>query len=98
MWNPKPIRYKSPEYLGFIKLLPCEIDNEECMGQSIPHHVEPGGVGTKCDDTFTVSLCVGHHDEVHTQGVKTFTKKYNLDFWRIIARNMTKYLREVIDG
>ena len=97
MWNPKPTRYKSQKYLGFIKLLPCEVANRECMGQIIPHHVEAGGVGTKCHDTFTIPLCVFHHAETH-RGAKSFLEKYNIDLWRTIAKLITRFLIEAQDG
>ena len=90
---PKPQRYEDKEYLAWIRTLPCEAEGKECMGEIIYHHVEAYGTSIKCSDTFTIPLCVGHHDEIH-RGAESFIKKYNFDLWRTIAKLITRYLQQ----
>jgi len=56
---------KNVEYLEYIRGKPCVL----CGAPGIPHHFGLGeqgkGIGTKCDDTYTVPLCPVHHDWIH---------------------------------
>lgn len=56
---------KDNEYLEFVRGKPCVF----CGSPGIPHHFGLGnqgkGMGTKCDDTYTVPLCQMHHDWIH---------------------------------
>lgn len=53
------------EYLEWLRGKPCVF----CGKPGVPHHFgmsEQGkGMGTKCDDTYTVPLCENHHRMVH---------------------------------
>lgn len=70
MKRPKRIRWKSANYLAWVKTQPCE-----CCGlpSDDPHHLigwGQGGMATKAHDIFTIPLCRKHHTELHNDPVK----------------------------
>jgi hypothetical protein len=63
-----PRRYRNPEHLRSIIKMPCLICGRK---PSDPHHLryaQPGALGRKASDEFTVPLCRMHHREVHRAG------------------------------
>ncbi len=69
--------YEDPEYLDYIRSLPCAVSGG-CKGQIAAHHVKTKGAGGK-DRGGTIPLCVLHHDEWHFRGRINFQMKYGLD-------------------
>jgi hypothetical protein len=79
------------KYLEFIRGKPCLI----CGKPGVPHHFGLGeqgkGMGTKCDDTYTVPLGQVHHDWIHG-GKSTLSKEVLFDiFCKHRDRLMTKF-------
>lgn len=56
-------RVGDPEYLAFIRSLPCCV----CRASppSHPHHSTGAGMGTKSSDRETMPLCFKHHRAFH---------------------------------
>ncbi len=60
-------RWRSPEYIAWIKQRPCVFC---AMGPCDPHHVIGlhwglSGAGLTAPDSFCMPLCRTHHDAVH---------------------------------
>ncbi len=76
---------KNPEYLAWIRTLPCSV--HLCGDRNVQaHHVRAGGAGgtgMKPRDNRTVPLCSHHHREGHDHGWKTFEAKYAIS---LVAR------------
>ena len=96
---PKPKRIKDPKYLEWIKKRVCLCAYTWCGGDIVPHHIEAGGMGTKCDDTKTIPLCAKHHRELHDKGKKAFQETYGVDFEKLVGiyQDMYEIDKEVID-
>lgn len=84
----KPVRVENPRYLAFVRSHPCLI----CSGHADPHHIIPGGMGTKAPDYHTVPLCRTHHNELHNTGAQTFWQRYSRDPWKEVALLLTEWL------
>ena len=90
----KPTRVTDPAYLTWIASLPCCVCGNT-DGTVIYHHVEAGGMGSKCSDRLTVPLCHNHHtgDEgVHTLGKKTFAARFGIDLKAEAMRLAARYI------
>lgn len=86
--RPKRKRPRDPEYLIWIRTLPCCVPG--CRNPSEAHHLRSAsnsGVGLKPDDRFAISLCHHHHMEAHTIGQKTFEARYAINLTEI-ARSL----------
>jgi hypothetical protein len=73
--RPKPKPFRSAKYLKHIRSLPCC----NCgYPTSEAHHVETGGMGTKCGDDLTVPLCGPSGRGCHQKAdkSKTSVKRY----------------------
>ncbi len=62
-------RWRSPEYIAWIKRRPCAFC---AMGPCDPHHVIGlgwglSGMGLTAPDSFAMPLCRYHHDQVHAK-------------------------------
>jgi hypothetical protein len=91
---PKPVRFEDDAYLRFIRRQPCLI----CGAASQAHHVQAGGVGTKCSDYRTVPLCHNHHRELHNHGRTSFELQYSVDLNLEQIRFLEIYLSALNDG
>lgn len=72
---PKTKPYRSAKYLKHIRLLPCC----ECgFPFSEAHHVQTGGMGTKCGDDLVIPLCGPQGRGCHQRAdkSKTSVKRY----------------------
>jgi len=53
------------KFLDWLRGKPCVF----CGMPGVPHHfgmlAQGNGIGTKCDDTYTVPLCNKHHRMLH---------------------------------
>ena len=71
----KPQREEMPVYTRWVKTQKCMT----CGNQADdPHHIIDhglGGMGTKADDLFVITLCRKCHNELHA-GVKDFEEKH----------------------
>ena len=84
----EPKRLRDKAHLKFVATQPCVI----CARQpSDPHHLrfaQPRAIGLKVSDEFTVSLCRGHHRELHRAGNEvTWWKDRRIDPLEV-ARNL----------
>jgi len=80
---PKPERMRDPQYLEFVRSLPCLIPG--CtLRHCDPHRVvsRPRGGG----NDQVVPLCRRHHREAHALGRVKFQRVYGLSFPEAIAR------------
>jgi Rad52/22 family double-strand break repair protein len=62
---PEPKRLRDKTHLKFIASQPCLICGRQPCD---PHHLrfaQPGALGLKVSDEFTVPLCRGHHRQLH---------------------------------
>jgi hypothetical protein len=85
------------EYDIWVSQLPCCISGS--LNTSKPHHHRNNkycGTGMKPPDIFEVPITYELHTEVHTTGVKTFEKKYNIDFNEIIIKLHREYMHELV--
>lgn len=87
---PKPIRLEDADYLRFIRRQPCLIDHVAAEA----HHVDVGGIGTKCSDYRTVPLCRIHHECVHRIGRETFENRFSVD----LAAEQIRYLEMYVSA
>ncbi len=90
----KPKRFKSDDYLAFIRSQPCIVTGKKPCD---PHHTRGGGMATKCSDHLTVPLYREPHSECHQIGTKTFQAKYNVDFIECQLDLMRKYYEEKVN-
>jgi len=71
---PKKPREKNPEYVKFIRSLPCLACKKPGCD---PHHIKSRGAGGG-DSANLVPLCRVHHTMIHTYGRRTFEKKFHI--------------------
>jgi hypothetical protein len=89
--QPKPKPFRSEKYKAFIRERGCLV----CGRSAVAHH-EPvlgRGIATKGNDTECVPLCVECHSQRHSEGVKTFWGKRDIDPRLWIIRLLTEYLQ-----
>ena len=72
---PKPLR--DPEFLKFIRSLPCCVCFRTRTVEAA--HVGRRGMGQKSSDRETIPLCSLHHREQHRIGLRQFSRDYELD-------------------
>ena len=100
---PKPKRYENPEYLEFVRQLPCCVPG--CKSKNVlrkdkgrkveAHHCK--SVGSGGSDLTAVPLHDIHHTEAHLSQVK-FQEKYGVDFKEVQIECMQLYIMEKCDG
>ncbi|MGB9042280.1 MAG: Rad52/Rad22 family DNA repair protein [Pseudolabrys sp.] len=64
----EPKRLRDKAHLKFVASQPCLVCGRQ---RSDPHHLrfaQPRAIGLKVSDEFTVSLCRGHHRQLHQTG------------------------------
>lgn len=83
---------RSEAYLEYVRNQPCYI----CRSAAEPHHVLPGGTGVKGSDFGCIPLCRRHHQEIHTAGRDTFSKKYFVVLDTAIVQTLMPYLDKVM--
>lgn len=70
---------------AIVRAMPCLLlAAGGCKGAVEAAHVKSRGAGG--DRRSLVPLCMGHHNEQHTQGAKTFAAKYEVDLSAAAAR------------
>ena len=55
-------------------------------------HTKNNGMASKGPDSSRAPLCVAHHSEQHTRGVKVFEEKYGLDLEHEAATHYATFL------
>lgn len=76
-------------HLSFIRSKPCVVDDENCLGDVIAHHINGRGMGGgKRNDHLTTPHCsIGHHVggefSIHQIGKEAFEKRHFIDLFEI---------------
>jgi len=89
---PKPIYWRSQEYLDFIDSKPCIIPR---CGKRATHHHEPlgmSGTSIKAPDSHCLPLCEDHHMPGVHAAPKSFWDEHNIDVKMEIIKLLTEYL------
>ena len=86
---------RSKPYLRFIANQPCSVPGCSYNVGTV-HHVETGGMGTKCSDYETVCLCLAHHREIHQIGKTTFSEKYKVDLLSLAKKLFSAYGTNIV--
>lgn len=84
---PKPVRFRDPEYLAFVREHYCCVSPDHDKADA--HHLDQGGTGSKGSDRLTVPLCRICHCAIHFYGMELFCEKHNLMpwwLWEVSAR------------
>ena len=79
---PKPIR--DPEFLEFIRSLPCCVCFRTRTVETA--HVGRRGMGQKSSDRETIPLCSLHHREQHRIGLRQFSRDHELNIPQLLAQ------------
>lgn len=70
--------YGPPERREFVRALSCRV--VLCvLGPIEQVHAAGGGVGRKADASLILPLCRDHHRLLHTMGVKSFERVFNIN-------------------
>ena len=95
--EPRPNRNDAPEYLNFIRSLPCVICARQArpqFGRTEAAHVGIRGMGQKCSDWEAIPLCACHHrtgEFAHHVIGKRFWVKWRIDRYETIAKYQDLY-------
>ncbi len=81
----KAKRVRCPAHTSWVRRHACCVPG--CARRPIEaHHWRYGlpagdkaGTGQKPGDQWTISLCSGHHQEIHISGCRTFEETYDID-------------------
>jgi len=96
-FTPRHSRETAPEYLNFIRSLPCLICvllRRRQTGRTEAAHVGQRGLGQKCSDRETAPLCALHHREgefAHHRIGKRFWMVWNLNRTDLIQKYQRMY-------
>lgn len=58
-------RVGNPEFMAWIRTLPCILEGGECSGRVHAHHAGPRPFGRKAADDTCIPLCQRHHSDLH---------------------------------
>jgi hypothetical protein len=95
--EPRPNRNDAPEYLNFIRSLPCAVCarlRSRQFGRTESAHVGQRGLGQKCSDWGAIPLCACHHrtgEYAHHRIGKRFWTVWNMDRQEVIGDYREKY-------
>ena len=95
--EPRANRNDHPEYLEFIRSLPCHICQmlrRRQFGRTEAAHVGMRGLGQKCSDLEAIPLCGCHHrtgEFAHHRLGKRFWTFWKLDRYEVIAHYQSWY-------
>ena len=79
----KPIKYRNPEYLAWIRSLPCLVCGQHSEACHVRHEYWGAGSGVKSHDYCAIPLCHEHHTYENE-------RKYGTD--RKIAELLMEYI------
>jgi hypothetical protein len=95
--EPRANRNDHPEYLDFIRSLPCLICakiRRMQFGRTEAAHVGQRGLGQKCSDLEAIPLCGCHHrtgEFAHHRLGKRFWTFWKIDRYEVIAHYQSRY-------
>ena len=83
----KPDGLRDPQYLRYIRLLPCVVC---CTSRGVEAaHTGPHGIGQKAPDSSAIPLCRKHHrmgpDSYHQLGPVAFQERHRIDIAGLVA-------------
>ena len=81
---------RDPAYCAWIRTLPCTADTAWCSGRIECAHVVSRGAGGD-DRGNTVPLCLRHHREQHSIGIRSFEQSFRFDLAAIAADLAGRY-------
>jgi hypothetical protein len=87
----KPKRYEHPNYLAFIRSLPCVACDYPVTDA---HHLKTRGSGGS--DLTAIPLCRQHHTQIHTEGTRTAMERWSLDPTSIRLALLEKYVESLV--
>lgn len=85
----KPVRELDEQYVRFVHEWPCAVSDCYPCYPVHAHHVKTRGAGGS--DKTCIPLCPLHHQMVHTIGIKTFEKKFELNLEGLIEHYNALY-------
>ena len=91
---PKNTPLRDKQYQAWVRQQPCLVCYQTpCQAH---HHRSSvnSGIGIKPGDDWCVPLCASHHSELHWEGVKIFSDKYEIDFLFEILKLRRRYKNE----
>lgn len=83
--RPKMKRWESPDYLAFVRQLPCVVTGQTEGVEA--HHIIGHGLsvmGSKADDLFTFPLCHQAHMELHNKGWQQWEQVYGCQLDHVV--------------
>ena len=92
---------RSPEYLAWIRTLPCAVCQRPptiylAIEAAHTHGLGPRGFGQKSSDYSTIPLCFWHHrgdpDSYHEMGERRFAVRHGLDIPELVRRLNAEFL------
>jgi hypothetical protein len=104
---------RSPEYLAWIRTLPCVVCHRQPtlflpIEAAHTHGLGPRGMGQRSSDYSVIPLCFWHHrgdsDSYHSLGERTFAALHGLDIPSLVDKFNAKFRlptgprREATDG
>lgn len=95
--EPRANRNDAPEYLNWVRTLPCVICallRRPQFGRTEAAHVGMRGLGQKCSDWEAIPLCACHHrtgEYAHHRIGKRFWLFWDLNRLEVIARYQAKF-------
>lgn len=79
----KPVRETNEPYVRFVHEWPCAISHCYPAYPVHAHHVKTRGAGGS--DMTCIPLCPMHHQMIHTIGIRSFEKKFEIDLEQMIT-------------
>lgn len=93
---PKTRVPRSPEYLNFIRSLPCALTGQPALsapsGRNEAHHVEQGGMGMQGSDYATIPVCRDAHEFIERYGHYRAEEQYGCSIAGIIAQCLHQFI------
>jgi hypothetical protein len=86
--------WKCPQWLAYLRTLPCCITGE--VGSTEAHHLILRSRGAQASDFFCFNLSSEMHREYHKLGHEKFTEKYNVDWVGILVFNWQNFVTIIL--
>ena len=94
---------RSPEYLAWIRTLPCLVCSRVSGGATVieaahTNALGPRGLGQKTTDFSAIPLCSGHHrenrDSYHALGEQGFSHTHGINLQEIVLRLQSRFRQQ----
>ena len=98
---------RSPEYLAWIRMLPCAVCSRMRDGSTVieaahTNALGPRGLGQKTTDFSAIPLCAAHHredlDSYHILGEKGFSHKHGVDLKDLVLRLQSRFWQQDVSA